>query len=115
MRQIMSAFVIAIAAGAFVAPVVRAQDNSDTQSSPDQHPKQYQSVKPMPGDARPGAQDDSTTRRNQSAEAPKSPAVIAPPSTGDKSVIVPPKDGAAKMPVIPPPGSPGDNNDVEPK
>jgi hypothetical protein len=112
MRQIMSAFVIAIAASAFVAPVVRAQDNGDTQSSPDQHPKQYQSVKPMPGDK---AQDDSTTRRDQSAQAPKSPAVIAPPSTGDKSVIVPPKDGAAKMPVITPPGSPGDNNDVEPK
>jgi len=120
MRQIMSVFVIAIAAGAFVAPVVHAQDNGDGQSSPNQHPKQYQSVKPgdtgrgddTPGDKR-GA--DSTTRRDQSAEAPKSPAIIAPPSTGDKSVIVPPQDGAAKTPVIRPPGTPGDNNDVQPK
>jgi hypothetical protein len=115
MRHVISAFAIAIAAGAFVAPVVHAQDNNDTPSSP-QQPKQYQSVKPEPDSANGGAvSGDSTTRRDQSAQAPKSHAVISPPSTGDKSVIVPPKDGASKTPVIAPPGTPGDNNNVEPK
>jgi hypothetical protein len=98
----MSAFVIAITTGAFVAPVVLAQE----------HPKQYQDVKPAPR--------DSANPRSQSAEMPRSPAIIPPPDTGDKSVIVPPRDNAAKTPVISPPGTSGDKDNgnkdnIEPK
>jgi hypothetical protein len=119
MRPVMSAFLIAIAAGALAVPAAFAQNDSDSQSltTPDGHPKQHQDVKPMPQD--PASKGDAAkpdqSAPNQSALAPQSSAVITPPTTGDQSVITPPNQGAAKMPVIPPPGTPGDNNNVVPK
>lgn len=45
----------------------------------------------------------------------RSQGVIDLPSTGDKSVVPPPHTGAQSMPVIPPPGTPGGNEQVQPK
>jgi hypothetical protein len=45
-----------------------------------------------------------------------SSGVIRPPVTGDKGVVTPPDQGKAMpMPVIPPPGSPGGDPNVQPK
>ena len=45
-----------------------------------------------------------------------SSGVIRPPVTGDKGVVTPPeKSKAMPMPVIPPPGSPGGDPNVQPK
>ncbi len=45
-----------------------------------------------------------------------SSGVIRPPVTGDKGVVTPPDKGKAMpMPVIPPPGSPGGDQNVQPK
>jgi len=42
--------------------------------------------------------------------------VIRPPVTGDKGVVTPPDEGKTMpMPVIPPPGSPGGDPNVQPK
>lgn len=107
MRHHVSAIVV-IGVGLLSLPSAYAQDQSDS-SAPQKHVQQHQDAVPAPKDRavpKPG---------DQSAQAPQGPGVIAPPATGDRSVITPPATGAAKMPVIPPPGTPGDNNNVEPK
>lgn len=114
MRSLASVLIIAVSAGIVSLPMAYAQDQSDSSASsaPDGKVQQHQEAKPVPRDQQ---NQDNTTRRDQSAQAPQSPAVITPPATDDKSVIVPPATGAAKTPVIPPPGTPGGNNEVEPK
>jgi hypothetical protein len=105
MRNFVTAVVVAIGAGMVALPIVSAQDQSDQQATPQEHVQQHQETTPAPQDP------DSATRRDQSAQAP---AVITPPATGDRNVITPPAAGVSKTPVIPPPGTPGGNKDVEP-
>jgi hypothetical protein len=113
MRSLMSVAIVAIGASLMSLPAARAQDQNDPSTPPSKHVRQHQDAVPSPQDR---SSQEGATRRDQSAQAPKSPAVITPPATGDKSVITPPDTGAAKTPVIPPPGTPGNNNnDVEPK
>lgn len=108
MRHYLSAAVVAIGVGLLSLPAAHAQDQSDSAPA-NKHVQQHQDAVPAPkGHTAPKPND-------QSAQAPQGPGVIAPPATGDRSVITPPATGAAKMPVIPPPGTPGDNNDVVPK
>jgi hypothetical protein len=107
MRNFATVLVVAVGTGILSLPIAWAQDESQQPAAPQVAPRQHQDVIPPPG--------DSTTRRDQSAETSQPPGVIAPPATGDHSVITPPATGAAKTPVIPPPGTPGGNNDVEPK
>jgi hypothetical protein len=45
----------------------------------------------------------------------RSHGVITPPPVQDKNVIMPPNADKAKMPVIPPPGTPGGDQKVVPK
>ena len=40
---------------------------------------------------------------------------LPPPQTGDQGVVSPPKAGPQSTPVIPPPGTPGGNQEVQPK
>jgi hypothetical protein len=105
MRNFATAVMIAIGAGMLVLPVARAQDQDSQQAIPKGQVKQHQEAAPAPQD------QDSATRRDQSAQTP---AVITPPATGDRSVITPPETGDVKTPVIPPPGTPGGNKDVQP-
>ena len=56
----------------------------------------------------------NSSGKNLSDKLSQSGGVICPPSVGDRDIKVPtPKGGA--MPVIPPPGSPGGNPNVQPK
>ncbi len=50
-----------------------------------------------------------------SRELSRSGGVIHPPPTHDRSVVQPPNQGASRTPIIPPPGSPGGNPQVQPK
>ena len=52
--------------------------------------------------------------KNLSDKLSQSGGVICPPRTGDPGVKAPPANNG-KMPVIPPPGSPGGNPNVQPK
>lgn len=107
MRRAAYIVVVALSAGILSLPIARAQDESNpTTPTPRGPVQQHQSATPAP--------QGSKTGRDESAQAPQSPAVIAPPSTGDHSVITPPATGAAKTPVIPPPGTPGGKRDVQP-
>ena len=45
----------------------------------------------------------------------KSNGVLCPPSGVDPHMRAPTPENAGKMPVIPPPGSPGGNPNVQPK
>ena len=108
MRNATSAAVIVIGVAVLSLSGAQAQDLGGT-TTPSGHVKQHQDVVPLPQD---GSSQDQKT---QSAQAPQAPGVIAPPPTGDRGVIMPPATGDAKTPVIAPPGTPGDKNNVEPK
>jgi hypothetical protein len=45
----------------------------------------------------------------------KSDGVLCPPSGVDPEIRAPTPDNSGKMPVIPPPGSPGGNPNLRPK
>jgi hypothetical protein len=63
-------------------------------------------------EARSGSQAD---QGSLSHEFSRSSGVIHPPPSGDHSVVQPPMQGESRMPVIPPPGTPGGNPQVHPK
>jgi len=109
MRHIAKIFVVAAAASIVGLPLAQAADPSDPPASSQGHVQQHQDAVP------PSASQNPESRRDQSAQAPQSPAVITPPSTGDKSVITPPATCAAKTPVITPPGTPGNKDEIQPK
>jgi hypothetical protein len=50
-----------------------------------------------------------------SEELDRSGGIIQPPPTGDRGVVQPPNQGASRTPVIPPPGTPGGNPQIQPK
>jgi hypothetical protein len=122
MRKIAGVLAVTAALSISAAPLVRAADQNDPSTSQEDsqgHVKQHQQL--LPPSASQNGQKDSDqsardqSKRDQSAQAPQSPAVITPPSTGDKSVITPPNTGAANTPVIAPPGAPGSKDDIQPK
>jgi hypothetical protein len=116
MRKIAGILVVTAAIGFSAAPLVRAQSTNDSSTSSQQGQlQQHQEAVPS-SPAQKDQKDSDQSKRDQSAAAPQSPAVITPPTTGDKSVITPPATGASKMPVIKPPGSTGNKDDeIQPK
>ena len=125
MRHIAKIFALAAAASVAGLPLAHAADPTDSATDSQGHVRQHQdAVPPSASQNRDSGRDRSTRDQpapnqsapNQSAQAPKSPSVITPPSTGDKSVITPPTTGESKTPVITPPGASGNNKDeIQPK
>ena len=83
-------------------------------------PPQQTAPPPSPNtaDCAPGSGSGATV--GQSSEAlgdklAKSNGVLCPPTGVDPQMRAPTPDNGAKTPVIPPPGSPGGNQDVQPK
>jgi len=115
MRKIAGVLVVTAALSVAAAPLVRAADQNDSSTSSREdsqgHVKQHQELLP-PSATQKDQSNSDQSKRDQSAE---SPAVITPPTTGDKSVITPPNAGMAKTPVIKPPGAPGNKDDIPPK
>jgi hypothetical protein len=58
---------------------------------------------------------DAGPQGSLSDELNRSGGVIRPPPTADKGAMPLPDVGEERMPVIPPPGSPGGNERVQPK
>jgi hypothetical protein len=81
------------------------------------NPAPEQRAVPAPDRAPPESSGSSTGPGNGSAgeDLARSHGVITPPATGDQSVVPPPRAGGQSMPVIPPPGTPGGNQDVQPR
>ncbi len=67
-----------------------------------------------PPSAAPG-EGSSNAPGSLSGALSRSQGVIQPPPTGDSGVVPTPNPGAASTPVIPPPGTPGGNPQVQPK
>lgn len=57
----------------------------------------------------------STAPGSLSHELNRSGGIIRPPAIHDPGVVSPPNQGVSRTPVIPPPGSPGGNPNVQPK
>ena len=68
------------------------------------------------GQASPQTQPNSDAAPGSlSRELNRSGGVIRPPPTHDRGVVSPPNQGVSRTPVIPPPGSPGGNPEIQPK
>lgn len=114
MRKIAGILAVTLAISFSVAPLVRAQSKNDSPPLLQQGQlQQHQELVPASPSQKDKKDSDQSTR-DQSAAAPQSPAVISPPTTGDKSVITPPATGTSNMPVIKPPGATR-NNEIQPK
>ena len=89
--------------------------------TPDATPDQRRAARDAPPKA-PGAplrrvpESGSTMAPGSlSHELNRSGGVLPPPPTGDEGVVSPPNQDSSRTPVIPPPGSPGGNQQIQPK
>ena len=64
----------------------------------------------QPQETAPSPDDGSLSHRLSHSQG-----VLHPPPTGDKNTVTPPATGMGRTPVIPPPGTPGGNPQVQPK
>lgn len=115
-----SAFAVALLGGAALAP-------AQTQAVPPQTPPSPTppSTSPRAPQATPAVPGDSGRLQDEGSSSPpggslsddlsRSHGVVKPPATGDKSVVPPPNVGGQSTPVIPPPGTPGGTQNVQPK
>jgi hypothetical protein len=90
----------------------QAPPSGTTQPAPEQR-----QVAPTRPDDGTGPQQGTSTPPSGSLsnELNRSGGVLQPPPTGDQGVVAPPKAGPQSTPVIPPPGTPGGNQGVQPK
>ena len=107
--------VIAMALGV-VMTLGPAQSQTPRSETPQIVPQERQSQPTRP--------EDSTGPQQGTGAAPsgslsdklsRSGGVVRPPATGDQGVVEPPKAGSQSTPVIPPPGTPGGNQEIQPK
>jgi hypothetical protein len=83
-------------------------------------PAEIQPGHPAKGNAAPGTPSREPARSPQIALPPPQPegketGVIRPPPVGDAGIRKPPPSSDSTMPTIPPPGSPGGNQNIVPK
>ena len=98
-----------LASGLLLGGAALAQDR-DTQSPP-----QNQQLRPQAPDGSSGSSTPGSGSGSLSNQLNRSSGVLQPPPTSDRGVVRPPSAGTQDMPVIPPPGSPGGNQQVQPK
>jgi hypothetical protein len=105
----------AIALGAAMAAGA-AQSQTPRSDMPQAVPEERQSQPMRPDDAT-GAQEGTSNAPSGSLsdELSRSGGVVRPPATGDRGVVAPPSAGSQSTPVIPPPGTPGGNPEIQPK
>jgi glucose/arabinose dehydrogenase len=98
--------VFGFAAGASAQGAGQIPPSTSPPAQDQTSPPQSQAT-PLPQQAtRPGTTSDQLSQTR---------GVITPPPTGDHAVVTPPNIGAASTPVIPPPGTPGGNPEIQPK
>lgn len=90
------------------SPTTRPQPPQDRQAQP---PQPDDSTRGQGSSSAPGAGPPGSL----SNELSRSQGVVRPPATGDQGVVSPPSAGSQSTPVIPPPGTPGGNQGVQPK
>ena len=101
---LLSATMLAVAAQ---SQITRPQPPQDRQAQPQLDDSTGgQGSSSAPGAGPPGSLSNELSR---------SQGVVRPPAIGDQGVVSPPSAGAQSTPVIPPPGTPGGKQDVQPK
>jgi hypothetical protein len=114
----MYATIRPLAAALFLITGIAAAAAQTPDATPDQRSVPRGEVPPKPLGAPPRQVPESgstTTPGSLSDELHRSGGVLQPPPTGDAGVVSPPNQDTARTPVIPPPGSPGGNPQVQPK
>lgn len=104
--MMLLAAALALAAGSAAAQSQNPAPQEQARPAPESSPPDLSGSSSRPRDGAPKPLDQELFR---------SEGVITPPATGDQSVVPPPRTGAQSTPVIPPPGTPGGNQDVQPK
>jgi hypothetical protein len=93
-----------IAAAAMIAVLATAVGCNAQPAPPQQQPPSQ------------GSSNDEPRQNNpRGNHLSHSHGVIEPPANGDRNVLPAPNEGSSAMPVIPPPGTPGGNQRVQPK
>jgi hypothetical protein len=117
LRPLIAATLVCVSAG-----IAGAQTQDGTRNAaPNQDSTGNGRAGPTaPGNGAPGLQQpprsgSSTPPGSLSNQLNRSGGVLPPPSTGDQGVVAPPNQGMSRTPVIPPPGTPGGNPEVQPK
>jgi len=111
MRAMNIAVVIAAISTAFICDARAQVERPGTPPSLAQPADQNPCPPGGSGSPRP---DDATGRRPLSDQLAESKGVICPPAGTDPGIAVPPR-GGGRTPVIPPPGTPGGDPNIQPK
>jgi hypothetical protein len=105
---------VALGAAMTVGSAASQTPRPQTPSAPEQ--RQVPSARPDDSTGPSPQQGTSTAPSGSlSDELSRTGSVMQPPATGDQGVVPPPKTGSQSTPVIPPPGTPGGNQDIQPK
>jgi hypothetical protein len=104
--------IAAVVAAAAICSTSIAQTQSE-RSAPGAAPPTRNDCPPTADNPRPPS-NETTGSRPLSERLAESKGVICPPTGIDPGLAVPPK-GGGRMPVIPPPGTPGGDPGIEPK
>lgn len=105
-----SLWVVMVASALAWSGTALAQEGQNQGSAAPQGRQQQQDHQQGSSEAPDGKRSGSL-----SDELSRSGGVIHPAPTGDQGVVAPPERGAGSTPVIPPPGTPGGNPDINPK
>jgi len=115
MASCLTAFGVAVHAQAPAAPAAPPS----TQASPPTALPPTNCAPMQPNGSGTGPKSDGTTvgesREPLGDKLAKSDGTLCPPSNVDPEIRAPTPNNGAKMPVIPPPGSPGGDPSVRPK
>jgi hypothetical protein len=105
MKPTIKLLLLAALAVAPLAPALAQQSDAPPQATP----------VPPPSTAAPRRDDGAGEGSSLSDKLSRSHGVVRPPPTGDTGVLPPPPTGAESTPIIRPPGTPGANEQVQPK
>ena len=111
MRTVNIAAVIAAVATPFISVAYAQSERPGPPPSLAQPPNQSSCLPSSDGAPRSG---ETTGSRSLSDQLSASKGVICPPAGTDPGITVPPV-GGGRMPVIPPPGTPGGDPSIQPK
>src|SRR3984893_5522725 len=111
MRTVNIAAIIAAVATPFISVRCGQSERPGTPPSLVQPPNQSSCLPSSDGAPRSG---ETTGSRSLSDQLSASQGVICPPAGTDPGITVPPV-GGGRMPVIPPPGTPGGDPSIQPK
>jgi hypothetical protein len=107
-----STIAVALAAAALLATTT-AQAQSNRSEPPPSSSPSNRNCSPGLGNAAPRS-NETTGNRPLSEQLSESKGVICPPAGVDPGIAVPPV-GGGRTPVIPPPGTPGGDPNLQPK